>query len=316
MTDPRNLPDPYPRVVATAELVAAVSGGHVSFDATERSRKSGDQHNIDIAAWLPDHTDNDQLFILLCAEPEQPAGTALIDRAAAAAKDLEAVEVTVCSPGGFTRPARKRATERDVELFTPGDADETVWPGWMGGGGLGQEELRWQITGVTLPPNAPVPESVLDKLFQPTDGLFENPTGTQLSAHQLLTRWLKHPTNEQLLAESAGTPEKPAEKDIVMQFDRPMKLLATTVQELPLMGGISFKVKHWIDSRQIPTRLEELVDDDGVVTPTMVTPAFEEDDSYIRMMIRMEPDEETGEMVPAVIVQNAQIPPDAETPDA
>ena len=157
---------------------------------------------------------------------------------------------------------------------------------------------------------------MLDKEFSPNDGLFENPTGTQLSANRLLTRWLNHPANDELLSESAGTPEEPATREILLQFDRPMKLLATTVQELPLMGGIKFTVKHWIESRQLPTRLEEVIEDDGSVSPTMVTPAFEEDEGYVRMMIRLELDDETGEQVPAVILQDTVTSEDSETEEA
>jgi hypothetical protein len=316
VSDPRKLPDPYPRVVATVEFVAAVAGGHVNFDSTERGRKSGDQHVLDAAVWMPDLSENEQLFILQCADVKKPAGVAAIEQAALAGEDLRAAAVTVCGPAGFTRPARKRAEEVGVELFTPAEPGDTTWPQWLGAGGFGQEDLRWQVTGVTLPPGAGVPASVLDKEFSPNDGLFENPTGTQLSASKLMSRWLKIAENEQSLTEGAGTPQKPASKDILLRFDRPMKLLATTIQELPRLDAISFTVKYWIESQQIPTRLEEAVEEDGAVVPTLVTPAFEEDGKYIRMMIRLGPDEETGALVPMMQLQDAEIPDDEESTDS
>ncbi len=314
--DPRELPDPYPRVVATAEFVAGVASGHVSFNSTERGRKSGNEHVIDAAVWMPDPADNDQLFILQCADVGKPAGVAIIEKAAAAGEDLQAAAVTVCSPAGFTRPARKRAEENGVELFVPAGPEDTEWPSWLGAGGFGQEELRWQVTGVTLPPGTDVPASVLDKAFMPDDGLFENPTGTQLSASKLMSRWLRNPENDQSLTESAGTPQKPASKEILLRFDRPMKLLATTVQELPLLGAISFTVKHWLEVRQIPTRLEETIEEDGTVVPSLVTPAFEEDGKYVRMMIRLGQDEETGNTVPVMQLQDAEIPDEEDSADA
>ena len=115
-------------MISTAEFVAAVAGGHVSFDSTERSRKTGNQHVLDIAVWMPDKSGEEKLSILQCAPPEKPAGLGIVEAAAAAAEELMASAVTVCSPAGFTRPARKRSTELEVELFTPGEPGETEWP--------------------------------------------------------------------------------------------------------------------------------------------------------------------------------------------
>ena len=180
--------------------------------------------------------------------------------------------------------------------------------GWIGTGAFGEEELMWRVTGVTLPPGAPVPASVLSKEFSPNDGLFENPSGTKLSASKLMSRWLNNPENEDALIGTAGTAAEPATKDILLRFDRPMKLLASTVQELPVLGGIVFTVKHWTESRMIPTHLEETIEEDGSLVPAMVTPVFEEEGKYHRMVIRLEPDEESGRLVPRLALQDAEVP--------
>jgi hypothetical protein len=264
MTDPRTLPKPFDRLVATLELAAAACGGQAAYDTTVRSRKHGDLVPFDAAFYFP-RKGGDDLYVVHTVTGDEPVGVDAVDLVASAAAKVDAKGSAVVSPKGFTRPARKRADEHGVALVTLGERESEGMPGWLSQGGFELADLQWRLRAVSLPPVPGIPKNFLEQNYSVGDRLFANPQGRKFSPEELLRRWLKAPQNEEALRESLPPDGSKVERSVTLRFDRPMTLLANTVKQLPPLLWCDVTINAWMERRSIPmTLVEDLPEDLGL----------------------------------------------------
>jgi hypothetical protein len=298
MPDPSTLGLEFEHLIDVIELVAQSSGGYVSYDSTIRGRKTGDISRVDAAVYIPSANDREDLYVVECHEGARAAGVAVVEDAWMKAQNTGAVRVMAVSTAGFSRPARRRAEELEVSLVTLHDPREAEWPTWITNRSFTTADLQWRVMGVTLPPAPGVPGNAFRPELGRNDALFENPTGRKFTPDKLFQRWLAIEGNEDTLAEEADRAEGAVRKKTVMlAFDRPMKLLGTTVRRLPALSAANFEIEFWAHKRVIPVSLMVAPNDEDPWDSevALVSGAVRHEGEIRRVVMALDVDEESGE---------------------
>ena len=298
MPDPSTLGTEFEHLIDVIELVAQSAGGYISYDATVRGRKSGDISRLDAAVYIPSANEREDLYVVECHEGTRAAGVAMVEDAWEKAQNTAAVRVMAVSSAGFSRPARRRADELQVSLVTLHDPRSVEWPTWITNRSFTTGDLQWRITGVTLPPAPGVPGSAFRPELGRNDALFENPTGRKFTPDRLFQRWLAIEDNENTLMEEADRAEGAVrKKSVLLAFDRPMKLLGTTVRRLPAVSAANFEIEFWANRRVIPVSLMVAPNDEDpwAAEVALVSGAVRHEGEIRRVVMALDIDEETGE---------------------
>jgi hypothetical protein len=308
MPNPSELGPEFDHLIDVLELVAQASGGYVSYDATIRGRKSGDISQVDAAVYIPSANDREDLFVVECHEATKAAGVGVVEDAAAKAQNTGAVRTLAVSSAGFSRPARKRAELLQVDLVTLEEPTTIDWPLWIKNRSFQSGDLGWRILGITVPPAPGIPGNAFRPEVGREDALFENPTGRRFTANELFQRWLRIPENSDNLMDEADRADGAVrKKTVLLAFDRPMKLLGTTVRKLPSLGAANFEIEFWANKQVIPVSLMVAPDDDDPWNSevALVSGAVNHEGQLKRVVMTLDYDEESGErhVTSDVIVQ-------------
>lgn len=298
MPDPSTLGSEYDHLIDVIELVAQSAGGYVSYDATVRGRKTGDISRIDAAVYIPGPNDREDLYVVECYEGPRAAGISVVEQAASKAQNTGALRALAVSSSGFSRPARKRAAEFDVELVSLEDPLAIKWPSWIASRSFVTGDLDARVVGVTLPPAPGIPGNAFRPDLSREDAIFENPTGTKFTADRLFRRWLKIEGNEDALMEEADRADGSARrKTITLAFDRPMKLLGTTIKRMPAVTAANFEIEFKTNRRVIPVSLMVAPneEDPWASEVALVSGAVRDNGEVRRVIMSLEVDPETGE---------------------
>jgi hypothetical protein len=311
MPDPSTLGPEFEHLIDVLELVAQSSGGYVSYDSTVRGRRTGNISRIDAAVYIPAANEREELYVVECFEGPRAAGVGVVEDTWEKAQNTSAVRALAVSSSGFGRPARRRATELEVALVTLDDPTTIEWPTWITNRSFTTGDLQWRITGVTLPPAPGIPGSAFRPEVGRNDALFENPTGRQFTADRLFQRWLKIEGNEDALNEEADRAEGAVrKKSVLLAFDRPMKLLGTTVRRLPAVSAANVEIEFWLNRRVIPVSLmvAPSPEDPWGAEVALVSGAVQHEGEVKRVVMALDIDEETGErkVIAEVLGQSPQ----------
>ena len=308
MPNPSELGPEFDHLIDVLELVAQGAGGYVSYDASVRGRRSGEFSQVDAAVYIPSASEREDLYVVECHEGARAAGVSVVEDAAEKAQNLQAARALCVSSAGFSRPARKRAEALKVDLVTLDDPTTIEWPLWIKNRSFVTGDLEWRIMGITVPPAPGVPGNAFRPEVGREDALFENPTGKKFTADLLFRRWLRIPENEDSLMEEADRADGAVrKKTVLLAFDRPMKLLGTTVRKLPSLGAANFEIEFWAKKRVIPVSLMVAPDDDDPWDSeiALVSGGVRHEGELKRVVMTLDYDEETGErhVIADIIVQ-------------
>ncbi len=298
MPNPSDLGTEFDHLIDVLELVAQAAGGYVSYESAIRGRRSGDVSMVDVAVYIPSANDREDLYVVECHEGARAAGVGVVEDAAEKAQNTAAVRSMCVSTAGFSRPARKRAEALKVDLVTLDDPSTVQWPLWIKNRSFQTGDLDWRITGITLPPAPGIPGSAFRPEVGREDALFENPTGRRFTADELFRRWLQISENEDMLMEEADRADGAVrKKTVLLAFDRPMKLLGTTVHKLPSLGAANFEIEFWARKRVIPVSLMVAPDEEDPWNSevALVSGAVNHEGELKRVIMALDYDEETGE---------------------
>lgn len=300
MPDPSTLGNQFEHLIDVLELVAQSAGGYVSYESTIRGRKTGEISRVDAAVYIPGANDREDLYVVECHEGGRAAGVVVVEDAAEKAANTGALRSLAVSSAGFSRPARHRAEDLGVDLVVLNDPTSVEWPSWIANRSFTTGDLQWRVMGVTLPPAPGVPGSAFRPELGRNDALFENPTGRKFTPLKLFERWLRIEGNEDSLMEEADRAEGAVrKKTIMLAFDRPMKLLGTTVRRLPAVTAANFEIEFWANRRVIPVSLMVAPSegDPWDAEVALVSGAVQHEGQVKRVVMALDVDDETGERV-------------------